>query len=396
MKRIIAIAMAVAAVTACSKNEPAPGVEGQKQQLNILTSVSTSRAVVAGITMPQGSAIGVHVTQGAGGPATAYEGENYPDAAGENLQYGQNVRFDNARAVSEWDSKEAGGSVKRLMIGAEEGTVYGYYPYADAVTGVGDAATIPVNALRSGNIDLTAAAAASKNYAATETDYLYYKPDASGRKTVKSASTTTVPLSMAHAMASVSFCMYVSSEAPIVNNGDEKYYLMGYTIKNKTGKTLFVATDDNSSTMKIADGTITTGSGGEITRTLNSSSNGYALPRVAGADATPSEKGDLVWFGNLTFPIAAIAHSTVNGVEVSDDIEIVFSIKKGSNGTPENYVVPLVVKTGDPDSTKDSDKWLAGKNYQYTVKLNAFLALGIQQVTVADWVDVVGGDITIE
>lgn len=394
MKRIIAIAMAVAAVTACNKNETAPGVEGQKQQLNILTSVSTSRAVVAGTTLPQGSAIGVHVTQGSA-PVTAYVGENYPDAAGENLQSGQNVRFDNTSNANEWVSEESGGSVKRLMIGAEEGTVYGYYPYADAVTGVGADATIPVNALLSGNIDLSSAIAASKNYAAAEVDYLYYKPDASGRKTVKSTSTTTAPLSMAHAMASVSFRMYVSSEAPIVNNGDANYYLMGYTIKNKTSKTLFVATDDNSSTMKIADGTITTGSGGEISRTLNAP-NGYALTRVAAAEADGTEKGNMVWFGNLTFPIAAIGHSTVNGVEVSDDIEIVFSIKKGSSGTPENYVVPLVVDLSNGDANLHSDKWLAGNNYQYTIRLNAFLALGIEQVSVAPWADVLGGDMTIE
>lgn len=395
MKRIIAIAMAVAAVTACNKNETAPGVEGQKQQLNILTSVSTSRAVVAGNTLPQGSAIGVHVTQGTA-PVTAYVGENYPDAAGENLQSGQNVRFDNTSNANEWVSEESGGSVKRLMIGAEEGTVYGYYPYADAVTGVGADATIPVKALLSGNIDLSSAIAASKNYAAAEVDYLYYKPDASGRKTVKSTSTTTAPLSMAHAMASVSFRMYVSGDAPIVNNGDANYYLMGYTIKNKTDKTLFVATDDNSSTMKIADGTIiTTKTGGEIKRTLNNDS-GYELHRVSGPEANTSEKNDLRWFGNLTFPIAAIAHSTVNSVEISNDIEIVFSIKKGSSGTPENYVVPLVVDLSNGDANLHSDKWLAGNNYQYTIRLNAFLALGIEQVSVAPWVDVLGGDMTIE
>ena len=392
MKRIIAIAMAVAAVTACSKNEPAPGVEGQKQQLNILTSVSTSRAVVAGTTMPQGSAIGVHVTQGSG-PATAYVGENYV-SGGSNLEYGQNVRFDNTADANVWVSQEAGGTAKYLMIGAEEGTVYGYYPYAATVTGAGADATIPAAVLVSGNIDLTAAAAASKNYNADEVDYLYYKP-AAARATVKSTSSTTAPLSMAHAMASVSFRMYVSKDAPVVNNGDANYYLMSYTIKNKQSKTLFCA-DNTSVTMKIADGTLSIpNTGGEITRTLNSS-NGYVLPRVAGADATPSEKNDLVWFGNLTFPIAAIAHSQVNGVDVSDDIEIVFSIKKGLSGTPANYVVPLVVKTGNGDANLDSDKWLAGKNYQYTIKVNAFLALGIEQVTVTDWVDVVGGDITIE
>lgn len=387
MKKIFVMALAVAAVTACSKNEPAPHVEGEKQQLNILTSVGT-RAVVAGATLPQSSAIGVHVTQGSGS-VTAYAGENYV-VGGENLETGQNVRFDNAVNASEWVSQTAGGQAARLMIGATEGTIYGYYPYTATVTNVGADATIPAGVLATGNITLTDAIAASKNYDANEVDYLYYKP-AADRAKVSSATTATAPLTMEHAMASVSFRMYVSSEAPVVNNGDANYYLMGYTIKNKQSKTLFKVPSTVNTSMKIADGTITTtASGGEIARTLNST-DGYALTRVAAADATDNEKNALVWFGNLTLPIDAIAHSTVNGLEVSDDIEIVFSIKKGLSGTAENYVVPLVV-----DASNGSDKWKAGKNYQYTVKVNAFLGLSIQQVTVAPWNDVIGGDITID
>lgn len=385
MKKIFVMALAVAAVTACSKDEPTPQVEGEKQQLNIITSIGT-RAVVAGTTMPQGSAIGVHVTQDT--PEAAYTGMNYV-AGGENLQTGQNVRFDNTANASVWVSQTAGGQAARLMIGAKEGTIYGYYPYTATVTGVGADATIPATVLTTGNIDLSTAAAASKNYDAGEVDYLYYKP-AGDRATVSSATTVTALLTMEHAMASVSFRMYVSSEAPVVNDGDANYYLMGYTIKNKQGKSLFVAPTANT-TMKIADGTIaTTATGGEITRTLNNAT-GYTLTRATGANATEQEKNGLVWFGNLTLPITSIAHQTVNGLEVSDDIEIVFSIKKGSNGTPENYVVPLVV-----NQANGSDKWEAGKNYQYTIKVNAFEALSIEGVTVAAWNDVIGGDITID
>lgn len=386
MKKIILMAMAAAAVSACSKSEPTPQVEGQKEKLNILTSVGGTRAVVTGTTMPQGSAIGVHVTQGSG-PATAYKGENYV-AGGDNLEFGDNVRFDNTADASKWVSETAASAAANLMIGAEEGTVYAYYPYTATVTGVGTAATIPAAILASGDIT-TSTTGGAKHYDATEVDYLYYEP-ASARNTVSSATTATTPLTMEHAMASVSFRMYVSADAPVVSNGDNKYYLMGYTIKNKTSKTLFVA-DNTGVTMNIADGTITTTqTGGTITRTLNGST-GYALTRVAAANADAPEKDAMIWFSNLTFPITAIAHSTVNGLEISDDIEIVFSIKKGLNGTAENYTVDLVV-----DTTAGSDKWEAGKNYQYTVKLNAFSKLGIEQVTVTEWVDVVGGDITID
>lgn len=385
--------MAVAALAACSKNEPAPGIEGQQQQLNILTSVKT-RSVVTGTAMPANSEIGVHLIQDAAGTPKVYVGQNYT-AGGANLQTGENVLFDNTANASNWVSKaSSGGAAAFLMIGTEEGTVYGYYPYTTTVTGVGELATIPATVLTAGNIDLSTAANGSKNYDATEIDYLYYKP-AGARATVKSTSSTTAPLDMAHAMASVSFRMYVSADAPTVNNGDDKYYLMGYTIKNKSGKTLFTAANTDV-TMKLADGTITTTTtGGEIVRTLNTT-NGYALTRVTGSSANDTEKGNMVWFGNLTFPIASIAHSTVNGVDCSDDIEIVFSIKKGSSDTAANYTAPLVVTTGETDATMNSDKWLAGKNYQYTIKVNAYLSLGIEQVTVTDWVDVVGGEIEIK
>lgn len=386
MKKIFVMALAVAAATACSKNEPAPHVEGEKQQLNILTSIGT-RAVISGTTLPQGSAIGVHVTQG-NAPEVAYQGENYAPG-GENLQLGENVRFDNSANANEWVSQTSGGQAARLMIGATEGTIYGYYPYTATVMNVGADATIPLTVVTTGDIDLSAAANGSKNYDGDEVDYLYYKP-AGERAKVSSATTATAPLSMAHALASVSFRMYVSSDAPVVSDGDANYYLMGYTIKNKQGQSLFVAPTANT-TMKIADGTITTtAGGGEISRTLNSP-DGYALTRVAGADATEGEKGALVWFGNLTLPIPDIASQLVNGVNISDDIEIIFSIKKGLNGAAKNYAVPLVV-----DTTNGSDKWVAGNNYQYTVKVNAFLGLSIQQVTVTDWNDVIGGDITIE
>lgn len=393
MKKILVMAMAAATVAACSKNEPAPVDNGQKQQLNVLTSVGGTRAVVAQNTLPQSSVIGVHVTQQGNSGTEVYKGQNYV-AEGENLQNGENVRFDNTTDAGTWVSQNESNQVKKLMIGSKEGTVYGYYPYATAVEGVGDNATIPAGTLASGNIDLSSAGDGSQNYDDAEVDYLYYKPEAPGRATVSGTTTTVVKLTMAHAMASVSFRMYVSADAPIINNGDEYYYLMGYTIRNKSGNSAIAAGADVK--MNIADGTIDQSGATlatQITRTLNNGT-GYKLTRVSGSNATDGDKNALVWFGHLTFPIETIAHTQKTGV--ADDIEVVFEIKKGSSGSPANYTVPLAVTTNVSDQTLSSDKWLAGRNYQYTVKLNAFLELGIEQVSVAEWISVTGGDMTIE
>lgn len=393
MKKIVALAMTAAVLSACTKSELSTGPTS-KEKLNILTTIS-SKAIVDGTTLPKGSVIGVHVTQGAGGTLAAYAGQAY-EPGGDNLQDGQNVRFDNAADASKWMSQSADAKAQNLMIGGETGTIYAYYPYTATVTGLGVAATIPVTIQQSGDIDLPVTPIAGTAYLnGDETDYLYYKP-AAARATVSSKSTATATLSMAHTMARISFRVYVSGDAPLLtvqDNGSVDYILTGYVIKNKDSRTLLCAKNIDA-TMKIADGVVATTTntqGGQIERVIKlNGTEGYPLTRVAAGDADETEKGKMIWFSNLTLPIATIASSTVNGKTVSNDLEIVFQMKKGSSGSEENYVVPLPVIAGQ------SDKWEAGNNYQYTVKVNSAMALSIEQVTVAQWNDVVGGDTTIE
>lgn len=403
MNKIIFMALAAALVSSCSKEEETPEpYSGPTEQFNIFTSVlggratGNTRAVIAGTAMPAESAIGVQVTQNSGEEA-AYTGIQSPNSEENDKRYinGQNIYFKGGGSV--WGSfAPSTSNAKGLYIGSEVGTVYAYYPYAQTVTGVGEVATVPVTMLNKADIVPGEVTEGKAYYATGETDYLYYAPTADGRATVSSTSKATATLTMAHAMASVSFRMYVSKDAPALTaeaNGDENYYLMGYTIQNKTDKTVLRAVSgENYYEMKIADGTIAakssqTDTGGTIERTINpeTSPTGYALTRSTenGGTASETEKNKLIWFSNLILPVSSIAEG---------DIEVVFSIRKGSktNGNDAvNYAVPLVV-------TETSGKWEAGKNYQYTVKLNAFLQLGITDVTVTDWVDVVGGDMVIQ
>lgn len=403
MNKIILMALAAALVSSCSKEEEAPEpYRGPTEQFNIFTSVlggrstGNTRAVIAGTAMPNESVIGVQVTQNIGGEA-AYTGIQSPNTEENDKRYtdGQNIYFKGGGSTWASFDPSATTTAKGLYIGSEKGTVYAYYPYAQTVTGIGAAATVPVTILNEADIVPGEAAANTACYATGETDYLYYKP-AADRATVSSTSRATATLTMAHAMASVSFRMYVSKDAPALTtklNGDDKYYLMGYTIQNKTGKKALRAVNTSDFyTMKIADGTIAAASGqeetgGTIKRTINpsTSTTGYALTRSTqdGGTASDSEKNGLIWFSNLVLPVTSIT---------AGDIEVVFSIRKGSKtegNDAVNYAVPLAV-------TDTSGKWEAGNNYQYTVKLNAFLQLGITDVTVTDWVNVVGGDMVIQ
>ena len=420
MNKIIFMALAAALVSSCSKEEEkALDINGPKEQLNILTRIQNTRAVVEGTTLPKGSVIGVHVTEPDSENEKVYVGQKFTgDATNLTiLENGENVNF--TFGESNWDCKTSDGNgAAKLMIGATTGTIYAFYPRTTttAITGIGKKATIPVTIENEGKIIVPENQNEKKNFTTEkENDWLYYKPsesatrvDGATRATVSSTTTATATLTMAHAMARVSFRMYVSKDAPTVGeSGDEKYYLMGYTIKNKQGKTLLCAHNKQESTsraadidyikMNIATGAITTeegAKGGTIARTIfqtDEESAGYALTRFTGdAGTSGNDTGTLLQFSNLVVPIASISQETKPGI--SDDLEVVFSIRKGeaSNGSNvANYTVPLAV-------TETSTAWEAGKNYIYTVKLSAFLGLSIEQVTVEDWVDVVGGDMVIQ
>lgn len=408
MKQLFVLALAAATIVGCSKNEGGNGnqVPGQTQQLKVLTSVSNTRSAVDGVVLPKGSAIGVMVTTEAGNADFTASATGNGNADGGYYQNGRNIRFANEAGENTWASVTTDGKTKLLLFaGDEKGKIYGYYPYTEDanVLGIGDATTIPVKILNSGNIIVSddegqgTLDGVDSKFAATaeeEIDFMYNtKNDVVGAKT-----TTTAKLEMMHALSRVSFRVYTSAEAQDAVQGDAAsyYQLVGYTIKNKSNDqgegelhAQFKYTGDADATrMNIQTGEITgTIAGGEIARTIE----GYKMVKsTANDEAGNKAAADASYrVSNLLFPLANI---TANSENKSENIEVVFSIKRVKNDgssdvEPVGYALPFDVST--------VTAWEAGKNYTYTVKFTGN-SLSIETVTVTDWVEVVGGDMEIE
>lgn len=423
MKQLFVFALAAAAIVGCSKNENGGNDSAvdlsQAQQLKVLTSVSnTTRTAVDGTTLPVGSAIGVMVTNEDGNAdfvPTNKTGNGNAD--GGYYANGRNIRFANEAGENTWASVNTQGQTKLLLFsGEEKGQIFGYYPYTDDanVLGIGDATTIPVKILNTGNIvvgDKTGQGTLDgedSKFAYTaeeEIDFMYNtRNDIVGAKT-----TTTARLAMNHALSRVSFRIYTSKEAQnAVAGEDESYYqFVGYTIKNKSNDqgegelhAQFKYTADADATrMNIQDGTITnTIAGGEIARTIE----GYKMVRsTTNDDANNKIAADASYrVSNLLFPLDNISADENNH---SKNIEVVISIQRmkadGTKATttdkdgvtvdmgPQGYPLPFDVST--------VTAWEAGKNYTYTIKFTGN-SLSIETVTVTDWVEVVGGSMEIE
>ena len=415
MKKIFALALAAAAVVACSKNEnvenggePTPG---QSQQLKVLTSINTqTKTAVDGVVLPQGSDIGVHVVTGTpeGNDEAVFvpsRTSSYDGFGGSYYDDGKNVRFENATGVNTWTSTAKDGTAKLLLFsGSETARVYGYYPYTDDANlqGVGAEATVPVTILNTGTIKVGDADPETNNpedpdaLAATAADEIDYMFDATvdPANKVGAQTTTTANLTLKHALSRVSFRMYTSAEAQpaIQGDNDSKYLFVGYVIKNKSGQSeLKASTEDGGATMKISDGAIVGDKvGGEISRTIE----GYVMQKADentdDANKTAADKSYRV--SNLMFPHNDNL-STSDGKK-TDKIEVVFMISRSNaDGTtvsePIGYALPFAIETGQ------SEKWEAGKNYTYTVKFTGN-ALSIETVTVTKWDEVVGGSMEIE
>ena len=395
---VLAVAVGLS-LWGCSKDPSGGGVTGddpdrpgRSGQLKVQTSVLT-RSAVDGTVLPAGSAIGVVVTTTDGsayftpsatsGSGSA-DGGYYPD--------GRNVRFCNETGVNTWTSTTADGKTRLLLFsGEDKGKVYGYYPWTEDadIEGEGSSATIPVGILREGTIVVDAADAATDKPAYTaqgETDYMY----SSRSDEVGTATTTTARLVMEHALSRVSFRMYASAAAQAAVEGDEgSYYeFTGYTLRNRNGSEDLVARFDENTRMSVSTGEITGAlSGGEYVRRIE----GYRLERSKGNtpdDDNTAANGSLR-VGHLCFPLASIGH---DGGKTTG-LEAVFEVRRmRGDGTvasaPAAYALPLAVV---PD---ESDKWLSGKHYTYTVKFTGS-SLSVESVTVTRWNEVAGGNMNI-
>ena len=127
MKHSLIILSAAAIISSCNHKEliiPSPDIETRvPMELSISTGTDT-RALVKGTRLPDPSSVGVTVRD----PYGAYTGEAYT-----NVQY--TSRDESGQQVWESDSP--------VLLSMQSGTVYSYYPYAEAFT---DVTNIPIRA----------------------------------------------------------------------------------------------------------------------------------------------------------------------------------------------------------------------------------------------------------
>lgn len=276
----------------------------------------------------------------------------------------------------------ASGSDK-IYLSAEKATVYAYHPayqpdgttkaFKPAGTALkvsGDvtaASTIPISVYQGGSGTasdwvITAVAnddntTATKNLivsAPGEVDYMWAVADPTtvdnGKGTdVKGSSAV---LTMKHALSMVSFRVY----------NDGTYHLTGsltkVVLKNKSGSSIL--SSGTNPTMKVSDGTVTTGAA--VAATFTRTISGYTLANSAAAAKKLS--------------ILVLPESTAN----KSTVQAVFTI----DGTDYDVTLPT---TGAA--------WVSGENYLYTVKLSG-KELSITSVTVTQWTDKTGGNLDIQ
>lgn len=271
----------------------------------------------------------------------------------------------------------------KIYLTNQAATVYAYYPAytvnADGTPGstaVGinessftSASTISISTLASGTIASTNNA--DKAWSGTawtdnnqknsivaalgETDYMW----AAKVDGVTNKANNQLALTMSHALSMVSFRIY--NDGTYHNTGA----LGKIELKDVSTPVLY-----SGAKMKIADGTISDAS---TTATYTRIITGYTLAKqgvnnvAAGGEAAASPKLSI-----MVLPVASYTTKTVQATFTVD-------------GAP--YSVALTAPTGN--------KWEAGKNYLYTVKLSG-TALSITTVTVTAWEEkAVDGDLTI-
>lgn len=279
----------------------------------------------------------------------------------------------------------------KIYLSAEEATIYAHYPayqpgsngefqsgstalkasgssgeYTDNSTinisvfpGKSGDADAKIDFQSTDNSESNSSGSAKILAASGEVDYMYADQSTAVKASYKNGDTNKtgkVTLAMKHALAMVSFRVYA----------DHTYKNTGAFTKlvlaNKSGNTTL--NNGASPTMKIKDGTITSGSSPAAVTYTRDIAN-YELPKAASSDASAATtaKNNARKASILVLPENTADKSTVEATLTIDN---------------QDYKVAL------PGS---NSAWEAGKNYLYTVKLSGS-ELVISSVTVTEWTTV--------
>lgn len=333
MKKAIIIAtISAIAFLSCTKQDNL-NMTGRKVPLSVKAGISiepSTKAIVAGTGFPDGATIGVQILKNS-------DGSIYETGALTNVQ------FTFAQAGSSWSTATT------FNLTATQGNVFAYYPYAAQGSNDEIFTTVPVALPATSNTGM-------------DTDYMYATPLTAAEELVNnSAGKNSASLSMNHALAQVSFVVY-----------KENYPGTGsftqFKIEDATVGTSWInvskAAADNLA-MNIANGLITGGEKGIITRT-------FGTPETLGAISPSADAATLRTQVNATTLVVP------TGSMAAGDIKFTFTIDSKSS---------IAFNT-------TSISWVAGKQYIYKVKLSG-TGLSISSVTITDWTTVVGDDIDI-
>ena len=210
MKRINLLLLAAALAYSCNHKEliiPSPDIETRVPMALTVSAGTDTRALVKGTRLPDPSSVGVTVRD----PYGAYTGEAYT-----NIQY--TSRDESGKQVWESDSP--------VLLSMQSGTVYSYYPYAEAFT---DITNIPIRA-----------------NSTVQTDFLWGNPVSA------SMDNRTASITLNHALAAVKITFVrgtYSSEGKVTNVsfGGDCIATIGYlnatdgTLSNLLGQGLTIA-----------------------------------------------------------------------------------------------------------------------------------------------------------
>lgn len=379
VKNISLLLLSVLMATSCSNEEvPDTPINNELVELGVTAGVSLTKSAIHADTHVDFTSIAVYAS------GTGYSSENKNNAAIYTKENGS------------WSNKTAD---KKIMLSNNDATIYAIYPSKDGtsdwtVTDLSSTPTIPVAVFQGNDSDkktkstITVPATPATESPATilsapgEIDYMY-GVEAEGNDTdLATASNkegkSAVKLKMKHALAMVSFRIYNDG----TYSGDG--HLTEIKLSNVSSSSLNAG---NNPKMKISDGTITVGDGGNAatyTRVIKTapSTDYYALGKVTNTttDDTGGKnkiKAAAPKFSILVFPILTASGVNANTIQVTFTIDGV------------EHTVPL----GTDHTTLN---WAAGTNSLYTAVLSG-KGLSITSVAVADWGETeVNGDLGVD
>lgn len=351
MKRIILLAsIAALVVSGCQKSKVTVS-ENETALLSVTTGVSlesSTKAIVDGTSMPDGSEIGVLVKK--------EDGTRY-------FEQPTNVKFTASNSGVTWTIDDA----NKFYLTPTTGKVLAYYPYiapaespARGVPNDAVYSTIPCSIPSSQEVDV-AVNGSDYTYTDPTVDYMYGAgSDVSSAKTPTDKTQTAITLY--HALSKVTFKFYLENYPGGAAN------LTSIKLENAESKiNIQVDKATNATTMALADGVIAETEAGALTRTFESP--GFHITAV-------SPNTDDV-------SILVVPVNPATPVTTATDITVTFTIDGQDYAT--NFPIT---------SPATSILWEKGKNNVYTVKLSA-ATLSITSVTVIDWTDGQTGDINI-